>query len=204
MLDKILNPRFLGTMRDSLSVNLGLKKPRPEKVAGQTLYSAAVAQSRQPVFYTDYGVADEIGARFELLVLHVLLLTDALKSEDPSLRETSQALFDTLMQALDDTLREQGIGDLSVPKKMKKLGQEVYTRMVRWNEMWEQDASPEVQADYLRRTLYAGQEEAAALPLWSLGLGHYIKSVRAELRAERLRDGQADWPVVKSYEVKET
>jgi len=200
MLDKILTSRLFVSVGESL----GLKKTAPTQLAGQSLYAQAVAQSRQIVFYTDYGVPDEIGARFEILVLHVLMLTDALKSEELQRRETSQALFDALMQALDDTLREQGIGDLSVPKKMKKLGQEVYTRMVRWDEMWEQDAPTDAQADYLRRTLYAGQEEAAALPLWSQALAHYINDVRAALRADRLTEGQADWPAVKSFEVKET
>ncbi|MFT3996305.1 MAG: ubiquinol-cytochrome C chaperone family protein [Asticcacaulis sp.] len=203
MLDKILNVRFLGALGESVGQSLGLRKPRPAQLTGQSLYAAAVAQSRQVPFYTDYGVADEIGARFELLVLHVVMLINGLKSDDAQAQETSQALFDTLLQALDDTLREQGVGDLTVPKKMKKLGQEVYTRLVRWDDLWNQDADVEAQADYLRRTVYAGQEEAVDLPLWSNALSHYIMETRSGLSVDELLQGRAVWAPLSVPQVKE-
>ncbi|UDF02409.1 ubiquinol-cytochrome C chaperone family protein [Asticcacaulis sp. AND118] len=192
MLDKFLS---------ALGESLGLKKPNPARKAGEALYASAVSQSRQVVFYTDYGVKDEIGARFELLVLHVVLLISRLKSENEQHRETSQALFDSLLLALDDTLREQGVGDLTVPKKMKKLSQQVYTRLVRWDEIWE-EAVPETrnaaQADYLLRTVYAADEEPdAQAPLWAAALSDYIHEVRTRVGADGLLAGEVVWPEVK-------
>lgn len=194
MLDKFLS---------SLGESLGLKKPNPAQKAGEALYAAAVSQSRQVVFYTDYGVKDEIGARFELLVLHVVLLINRLKSENEQHRETSQALFDSLLLALDDTLREQGVGDLTVPKKMKKLSQQVYTRLVRWDEIWE-EAPEGAQADYLLRTVYAADEEPEAqAPLWAAALSDYINDVRARVSADGLLAGEVVWPEVKRLDVQE-
>lgn len=96
----------------------------------QGFYALAAAQARLPVFYTDLGVADRIDARFELYTLHVLLLVLRLRDE-PGVEgpETAQALFDTYVSALDHTLRELGVGDLSVGKKMRKLGESLYGRM---------------------------------------------------------------------------
>lgn len=140
-------------------------KPRPVKLIGDRLYVACVTQSRLPVFYLDYGVDDAIGARFELLTFHVGLVVTRLKSlpaTDPrheQAQETAQALFDSFLLALDSTLREQGVGDLSVPKKMKKLGQVIYTRLKRWDDIW-RDASLTETADYTARTILAGSDYA--------------------------------------------
>ena len=139
-------------------------KPRPVKLIGDRLYVACVTQSRLPVFYLDYGIDDAIGARFELLTFHVGLVVTRLKSlpvADPrheQAQETAQALFDSFLLALDSTLREQGVGDLSVPKKMKKLGQVIYTRMKRWDDLWRENASLTTSADYAARTILAGSD----------------------------------------------
>ena len=141
-------------------------KPRPVKLIGDKLYVACVAQSRLPVFYLDYGVDDAIGARFELLTFHVGLVVTRLKSvpagdsRHEQAQETAQALFNAFLLALDSTLREQGVGDLSVPKKMKKLGQVIYTRLKRWDDLWRDNAGLTLCADYAACTIMAGSDYA--------------------------------------------
>ena len=141
-------------------------KPRPVKLIGDRLYVACVTQSRLPVFYLDYGVDDAIGARFELLTFHVGLVVTRLKSvpagdsRHEQAQETAQALFNAFLLALDSTLREQGVGDLSVPKKMKKLGQVIYTRLKRWDDLWRENAGLTLCADYAARTIMAGSDYA--------------------------------------------
>ena len=141
-------------------------KPRPVKLIGDRLYVACVTQSRLPVFYLDYGVDDAIGARFELLTFHVGLVVTRLKSvpagdsRHEQAQETAQALFNAFLLALDSTLREQGVGDLSVPKKMKKLGQVIYTRLKRWDDLWRENAGLTLCADYAARTIMAGSHYA--------------------------------------------
>ena len=140
-------------------------RPRPARLTGERLYAGCVTQARLPVFYLDYGVADDIGARFEMLTLHAGLVIHVLKAvakDDPRFeeaQETAQGLFDAFLLALDSTLREQGVGDLSVPKKMKKLGIVIYTRLKRWDELWA-DGDAAAQADYAARTVYAGSDYA--------------------------------------------
>lgn len=182
-------------------------KTRPAKAMGERLYAACVTQARRPAFYLDYGVEDAIGARFEMLCLHVSLVVLALRavpagdSHHEQAHETGQALFDAFLGALDNTLREQGVGDLSVPKKMKKLGHVVYTRMKRWDDLWKADAALDAQADYAARTVFAGSElgdagdETASVdvPPHILAFAAYIDATRRALTAQALMAGRTDW-----------
>jgi cytochrome b pre-mRNA-processing protein 3 len=108
-----------------------LFQPRRSRL-GESLYEHAVAQARQPEFYTQLGVADRIDARFELYTLHVLLLTMRLRDEGERGADAGQKLFDVYVSALDHALRELGVGDISVGKKMRKLGEALYGRMTAW------------------------------------------------------------------------
>ena len=106
-----------------------LFRQRPDERQGDALYALTVEQARQPAFYTTLGVADRIDARFELYTLHVLILFLRLKQDGERGEVAAQRLFDTYISSLDNTLRELGVGDVSVGKKMRKLGESLYGRM---------------------------------------------------------------------------
>jgi len=91
------------------------------------LYGAIVAQARLPGFYRDYGVPDTVDGRFELIVLHLALVLDRI-AEEPELRGLGQGVFDRFCQDMDHNLREMGIGDLAVPKHMRRMGEAFYGR----------------------------------------------------------------------------
>lgn len=108
-----------------------LFKAKPVHREALDLYSLAVEQARQPAFYTDLGVADRIDARFELYTLHVLLLFVRMRHDGQRGADLAQAMFDQYVSALDNVLRELGVGDVSVGKKMRKLGEALYGRIDR-------------------------------------------------------------------------
>lgn len=89
--------------------------------ATRRLHDAAVVQSRMPVFYERLGVADSIDGRFDLLALHVFLMMDRLNDLGPEGCRLAQTLFDRMFGEIDLTLREMGVGDLGIPKHMKKM-----------------------------------------------------------------------------------
>lgn len=99
----------------------------------QRLYGAIVAQSRDPVFYTEYGVPDSIAGRFEMILLHAFLLFHRLKNESEERRELGQRVFDAFCVDMDANLREMGVGDLTVPKKMKKVAEAFYGRVAAYD-----------------------------------------------------------------------
>ena len=111
-----------------------LFKAKPVHREALDLYALAVEQARQPTFYTSLGVADRIDARFELYTLHVLLLYVRLRHDGPRGADLAQAMFDHYVSALDNVLRELGVGDVSVGKKMRKLGEALYGRMANYEK----------------------------------------------------------------------
>jgi len=93
-------------------------------------YRGVVAQARQPVFFTDYGVPDTLDGRFELICLHAFLYLHRLRAERPQANQLCQSFFDTMFADFDRSLREMGIGDLSVGKHVKRMARAFYGRII--------------------------------------------------------------------------
>lgn len=95
-------------------------KRKDTQFFSKNLYSSALGMTRRPDFYTKGGVPDTFDGRFELLLLHVfLILNKLMKREDYD--ETSQDLFDQVFKDMDQVLRERGIGDMGIPKHMRRM-----------------------------------------------------------------------------------
>src|SRR5918993_3271857 len=112
------------------------RSSRPARPAAQ-LYAGLVAQARQPAFYARLGAPDTLEGRFEIYALHLALLVLRLKEEGAVGEALSQELFDRFVRGLDDGLREAGVGDTGVPKRMKTLGQALYGRLHGYAEAFE-------------------------------------------------------------------
>jgi cytochrome b pre-mRNA-processing protein 3 len=102
------------------------------------LYGTIVAQARMPAFYRDYGVPDTVDGRFELIVLHLVLLMRRF-DRDQDLRELGQGIFDAFCRDMDHNLREMGVSDLKVPKEMRQIGAAYYGRANAYRGAFEQD-----------------------------------------------------------------
>jgi cytochrome b pre-mRNA-processing protein 3 len=95
----------------------------------ERVYADIVAASRAPALYREMGVPDTVMGRFEALALHMGLALRRLKALPPPADSLAQELVDRFFADLDSALREIGIGDVSVPKKVKKLGAAFYGRL---------------------------------------------------------------------------
>ena len=167
---------------------------RPAVERGRRLYAAASAQARQPAFYAEAGVPDTPTGRFELYTLHVVLVLHRLKGQGTEAAETAQALFDAYVKSLDHALRELGVGDLSVGKKMRRLGEAIYGRVKNYDDAFGQ--LPETQAleALIGRTVFAGVDGGDVR-----GLTGYAAAAVAALAAQPLEQiyGAAPaWPAL--------
>src|ERR1035441_8463356 len=109
------------------------RKPRaPSRGTIEAIYGMIVTQRRQPSFYRDLGVADTVNGRFDLLVLHLWMVLRRFQSADGA-ANLSQALFDRFCDDMDANLREMGVGDLTVPKRMQAFGEAFYGRAVAYD-----------------------------------------------------------------------
>ena len=93
----------------------------------EAIYGMIVTQAREPLFYRDLGVPDTVNGRFDLLVLHLWMVLRRLKPVEGG-AGLSQALFDRFCDDMDANLREMGVGDLTVPKRMQAFGEAFYGR----------------------------------------------------------------------------
>src|SRR6202521_1531624 len=109
------------------------RKPRiPSRGTIEAIYGMIVTQAREPLFYRDLGVPDTVNGRFDLLVLHLWMVLRRLKPIEGG-AGLSQALFDRFCDDMDANLREMGVGDLTVPKRMQAFGEAFYGRMAAYD-----------------------------------------------------------------------
>ena len=150
----------------------------------QALYAALTRQARLPVFFREYGVADTIDGRFDMVALHAWLAFGRLKSA--GLEEVARGLSDAIFVAFDEALRDLGTGDMGLGPRMKKLGNAFNGRM----QAYEGAADEGALAEAIQRNVYrgeAGHERAA------LGLARYALAARAQLEHGDPAQGALDF-----------
>ncbi len=167
----------------------GKRGPREE--IAEALYRGIVAQARRPDFYRWHGVPDSLDGRFELLVLHCVLVIRRLRQAGPSAEALAQSLFESLFADLDTNLREMGAGDVGVPRRIKAMAQAFYGRLKAYEAALE--GGPEDLRAALERNLYGtvspSHEQLAALT-------RYVIEAAASLEKcglDALRRGQPDF-----------
>lgn len=128
-----------------------------EKKTAHKLYIVLVEQARQPDFYEKYGVADTVAGRFDMIVLHAVLLLRRFALKPDQTKELSQALFDYMFDDFDLNLRETGVGDTGIGKRIKKMGTGFYGRAAVYNEGLD-SANDQFLKDALSRNLYRETE----------------------------------------------
>jgi cytochrome b pre-mRNA-processing protein 3 len=138
------------------------------------LYGAIVAQARSVTFYADYRVPDTVEGRFDLIVLHLVLLLNRLGRRAKAARGLGQALlgqaligqelFDAFCDDLDANLREMGVGDLAVPKRMQAFAEAFYGRQAAYLAALEA-ADHRVFEEALARNIFPAGNDAGAAQL---------------------------------------
>lgn len=106
-----------------------LFRRNPQAATIAALYGVIVAQARNPSFYLGFGVPDTAEGRFDMILLHLALLCRRLGRDPAMAGSLGQDVFDMFCRDMDHNLREMGVGDLSVPKKMQKLAEAFYGRL---------------------------------------------------------------------------
>jgi cytochrome b pre-mRNA-processing protein 3 len=134
------------------------------------LYGAIVAQARSAPFYADYGVPDTVEGRFDLIVLHLVLLLNRLERLPTAGRGLGQQLFDEFCRDLDANLREMGTGDLAVPKRMRAFAEAFYGRQAAYGAALEAADVRDFEKALARNIFPAGDVSGAA------GLARYARA----------------------------
>lgn len=143
------------------------------------IYGSLVARARNPALYRDLNVPDTINGRFDMMVMHVFVLSHRLKDAGDACRELSQGLFDAFLLDMDRGMREEGVGDTSVPKKLKKMTQVYYGRLRAYESPLEEGNKPAI-AEIINRNIFTGKnddESADDLADYMLNLHVHIEAL---------------------------
>ncbi|RWH70485.1 ubiquinol-cytochrome C chaperone family protein [Mesorhizobium sp.] len=157
------------------------------------LYAQIVAAARQTVFYSDWNVPDTPLGRFEMLSLHIYLVQHRLHGEQGVAAEVAQVLIDEFFLDVDHSLRELGIGDVGVPKRMKKLARMFYGRTAAYDGALRENDRVALAAALARNV----RPDADRWPQASL-LADYVCEASQKLAAqptESLAAGMVAFPV---------
>jgi len=155
------------------------------------LYAAAVAQARQPALYTDLAAPDTLDGRFELIVLHVHLLCRRLGTLGAEGTALAQALFDAMFRDMDRNLRELGVGDPSVPRRIKAMIEAYYGRIKAY------DAAFAAGGDALAETIARNVYNAAGATPPARSMADYARRAQQAIDAAPaagLLDGRIAFP----------
>ncbi len=156
------------------------------------LYNEIVAQARQPCFYMEFRVPDTIDGRFDLIVLHSVLVFHRLRREGEAASRFAQDLFDLFFKDMDRNLREMGVGDVSVPKKIKKMAEAFYGRADVYCAALD-DNDADALALALDRNIFADEScmsAARMLAAYMIGSAAHLAAQDAEI----FLAGKIDWP----------
>ncbi len=150
----------------------------------ESLFAGLIARARSPVFFEDFGVADTIDGRFDMLVLHAWLVLDALASKGD--QGLARVLVDDLFVQFDAALRQQGVGDVGMGRRMTQMAEAFHGRLKAYRE-----AADHAQiAAAILRNVYRGAagrlEQAGAL-------ANYAAAAREHLARADLAAGQLDF-----------
>jgi cytochrome b pre-mRNA-processing protein 3 len=168
------------------------------------LYGAIVAQARSVTFYADYRVPDTVEGRFDLIVLHLVLLLHRLGHRAEAGRglgqELGQELFDAFCRDLDANLREMGTGDLAVPKRMRAFAEAFYGRQAAYLAALDA-ADQRVFEKALARNIFPAGNDAGAAQL-----ARYARAAVTGLDAQddgALMGGEVVFPSPEAFVVHE-
>jgi len=161
----------------------------------EALYAQIVAAARQTVFYSHWNVPDTPLGRFEMLSLHMFLFQHRLRGEEGVALEVAQVLIDEFFLDVEHSLRELGVGDVGVPKRMKRLAKMFYGRTAAYDDALERRDGDALAAALARNV----RPDAGAWPQ-ALPLASYVIDAARQLEAqpsESILSGTVVFPVAK-------
>jgi cytochrome b pre-mRNA-processing protein 3 len=144
----------------------------------ESLYGMIVAQARSAAFYRNCGVPDTVSGRLEMVILHMALVLRRLRMGKQTPDDLGQRLFDHFCRDIDHSFREMGVGDLAVPKKMRRVAEAFYGRAQAYDRALDAEGQAELEA-VVARNVFGGE----GLVLGSPRLADYIRAVERHLSA---------------------
>ncbi|MEQ1613200.1 MAG: ubiquinol-cytochrome C chaperone family protein, partial [Hyphomicrobiaceae bacterium] len=137
---------------------------RSRSLTGKTaagLYGSIVAQARQPAFFSGAGVPDTMEGRFGMIGVHMFLVLERIRREGAEGQKLARALLECFMTDMDDNMREIGIGDIVVPRRVKKAAAALHEQLDAYRAALATGSAPATFVEPLVRYVYLERKTGA-------------------------------------------
>lgn len=185
---------MFGRIKDAL---FGRNNPIPLQ-----LYGTVVAQSRNPEFYTSLQFEDNVMGRFDLLTLHMFLLSRRLvREDDDKSLSLNQEVFDIYTNDTDSALREIGIGDQTVPKRKKKMIRGFYAQVEDFAKTLDENDNAAL-SKAIKARFFTDKNSKKVSAKIVKGLTKYVMDCGPFLDKQKSKNlylGKVSWPDISNY-----
>ena len=171
----------------------GLREGSVARETARKLYGSIVTQARRQAFYADWGIPDTPQGRFEMVVLHLVLVVRRLTREGAAGERLARALNEAFIADMDDSMREMTFGDLRVPREIKQVTAALLDRHKAYSDALQDPAGHKLQEALAGQLRYLGDSEQFAI----VALADYMHRAASTLDSDpgtRLLDGNLEWP----------
>jgi len=169
---------------------MGWFQSKKNRWAVDRLHRSIQDHALRPDFYYDGGVRDNFSGRFEMTSLLAALMFRRLRTAGAAGKGLSQDVFDALFDGFDEALRDIGTGDLTVGKKIRKMGEAFYGRAKAYDEALAKEGDDIELQHSLARNLGLADTEMERF-------ARFVRLVESTLKRhtdQQLMSGEVNWP----------
>ena len=171
----------------------------PLDATASELYGRVVTAARQSVFYRDLGVPDTPEGRYEMLAIHLFLGLERVNQERDHGKALAQRVIETFITDMDDCMREMGVGDTVVPKRVKRAAAGFYERAQVYRTALQQGDNAALSGALQEAIAFQNKKDATS----AAKLAQYMREGAARmavLPSAGILKGRVEFPPVKFLE----
>jgi cytochrome b pre-mRNA-processing protein 3 len=190
----LCNNRSAGSVpgRDKIRMFRFAPARREAREAATRVYMAVLAAARRPPLYLTYGVPDTVQGRFEMVALHIFPVLHRLTENPGDDPELARLITERFVDDMDGALREMGVGDTAVPKRMRTLYESFAGRIAAYRRALDQGDL----AEAIQRNVFPDKPEAKRASELASCVAEAVIAVRSVDLAD-LRRGDLSFPALR-------
>jgi len=159
------------------------QRTSPTEDAALRLYRTLVEKARDPVFYSRLAVPDTVNGRFDMVVIHAMLVLRRLREGGAEAEPTGQALLELMFKDMDQSLREMGVGDMGIKHHIKRMAKALFGRAEAYEDGL--DGDPDALLATLKENLYRHSTPA---PEQVAQMTDYLRRAAQHVRAQNVAE----------------
>lgn len=165
------------------------RKDKAAQKSAADWYVAIMAKSREPEPYLSGWIEDTLEGRFQMVTMVSTLVMRRLRDFGDEGRTLADGIYKNVFSGVDHALREEGVGDSSIARKVRKMGEEFFGLARAMDATFESSETSVQMTETLKRNVQSDADKAAQLADWVIALDAELQ----EFARDAALSGQAPW-----------